>query len=241
MPTAVVTGASGGVGQSLVAELLLREFHVVGVDSADAPGPTSRRYKHVRADLGELDQITDLAKNLPISTGLLIHSAAVQPLLSAGSGHPQVWSRAFAVNVLSLEMLTAQLKPALVANEPHAVLAIGSIHDRQTSSSMAPYSVSKAALAAWIRAAAIDLAPSIQLLNIGLGATDTPMLKANLEQRGDHATAEATLRSSLLSTDFIDPNNFATFCLSLLGPMMPHLTGTTIRVDSGASIRLGGE
>jgi len=242
MTTAVVTGASGGVGGSLTKALLQSGFEVVGIDRNPASGLDSRlQYTHLAADLTDLTTLTRVAADLPEDTGLLVHAAAVQHLTSAGTGAIDDWLDSFKVNTLAVEVLTAGVRKSLTQNPPHAVVCIGSVHEILTSGNIAPYSVTKAASAAWVRAAAIDLAPTIHVVNLALGATNTSMLKAGLSRSVSRSTALAVLEKSLLPGRLLEPRQVAEFIMQLLKLPLDHLSGATVRLDGGASSRLPGE
>lgn len=242
MKVALVTGSSGGVGQQIVSRLLGDGYTVIGIDrKAPHPQTLHTRYSHVEFDIANLDELGMRVRSIKESIGLFIHAAAVQPLISAATGTISEWENAFHVNVLSAEVIASEIKDSLSLNEPHAIFVFGSVHDRQSSKSIAPYSVSKAALAGWARAAAIDLAPQVSVINIAIGATRTSMLLSGLARNGDPEGALNRLEHSLLSESVLEPEDVAQFCIQLLDSPLIHLSGATIRLDSGSSIVLGTE
>ena len=242
MTTAIVTGASGGVGANLANALLRDGFNVVGIDRNPAPELETRvNYSHLVADLSDLTLLSRIAADLPKDSGLLVHAAAVQHLARAGTGAADYWLESFRVNVLAVEMLTTGVRESLAQNPPQAVFCIGSVHEILTSEKIAPYSVTKAAMAAWVRAAAIDLAPAIRVLNLALGATNTGMLEAGLRRGKSPSAALAKLELSLLPGKLLEPQQVSDFIVQLLQSPLDHLSGTTIRIDGGASSHLAGE
>jgi len=242
MTTAVVTGASGGVGRVLARALLQTGFDVVGIDQNPSPELESLvNYSHLVTDLTDLNALMRTASDLPKDTGLLIHAAALQHLTSAGTGAIDDWLDSFKVNTLAVEVLTAGVRESLTHNPPQAVFCIGSVHEILTSERMAPYSATKAALAGWVRAAAIDLAPAIRVVNLALGATNTNMLEAGLRRSKSPSAALVKLEKRLLPGKLMEPQQVSDLIVQLLKSPLDYLSGTTIRLDGGASSRLSGE
>jgi 2,3-dihydro-2,3-dihydroxybenzoate dehydrogenase len=242
MTSAVVTGASGGIGREVIKGLLADGFRVIGFDrEPEPPGLAHEDYIHCEVDLEDQTALQSLCQTLSDDVGLLVHAAAIQPLVAAGTGDTDSWISSFLVNVVSLEVLTTHLRTRLAAHAPHLVLSVGSVHEVLTSRKIAPYSVSKAALAAWVRAAAIDLAPNIYTINVAPGATWTPMLQASLNRDRSPEMALDKLEASLLAGCVLEAREVAQLCRSLLRTPLSHLSGTTLRIDGGASIHLSGE
>jgi len=242
MTSAIVTGASGGIGSEIARALLADGFRVIGIDKvSQSPHFVQSDYTHYEVDLANEAALQAICDVLPDDVGLLVHAAATQLIVAAGTGDADAWVSSFWVNVVSLELLTTHLRTRLSANAPHLVLSVGSVHEILTSHQMAPYSVSKAAQASWVRAAAIDLAPHVYTINVAPGATLTAMLQASLNRNPSTEIALEKLTASLLPDRALEPREVAQMCISLLRAPLPHLTGSTIRVDGGSSICLPGE
>ncbi|WP_371572786.1 SDR family NAD(P)-dependent oxidoreductase [Streptomyces sp. NBC_01314] len=134
--TAVVTGASSGVGLALAEQLAAREAHVVLVArGADETGSAARslclrgRVSAVPVDLADLDDVRAAAGRIGELTAgrvdLLVNNAGVAalPPTCTSSG----FEAHFAVNHLGHYALTGHLMPALLAAPAPRVVTVSSV------------------------------------------------------------------------------------------------------------------
>lgn len=238
----VITGSSGGFGSAVTAALIASGYTVLGLDQ-NPPRRQLTGLTHVQVDLSNPEAITAVLSKRSEPVGAVVHCAAEQPLAEAGGGAGlETWSRAYAVNVLALEHIVSELKADLAATEPHRVIAIGSIHDKATSRNIAPYAVSKGALAAWVRSAALDLGRhGIAAIGVSAGAIDSPKLREGLMRFPDPEAAWQRLVERLPVGRVVAPEDLAALCLFLLRPEAVHFTGTSVSFDGGVSSVLASE
>lgn len=239
----LVTGSSGGLGSEIVRTLTAMGFEVIGLDRA-RPAEIAEGMEFFQCDLRSEESISKvLAERKTMGIGSIIHCAAEQPLVGAGSGGPrESWLDAYRVNVLSLDFLTSELVEELENNEPRRIIAIGSVHEKATSTNMAPYSVSKAALAAWVRAAAIDLqAKDISVMGLSVGAMDGPKLREGLQRFSNPDEKYANLVSRLPAGRVVSASDVADLCVKLFDPSMRHFTGSNLTFEGGATALLSTE
>jgi len=239
MTSAIVTGCSGAVGSALSRMLAERGFLVTGIDKVPRdPSVSDSLHNFHEVDLANFAELTAALSDPPVDCGLVVHAAATQELLRVASGNIDKWTHTLKVNLLSLELITTALQESLKANKPHLVLVTGSIHDIKTATAMAPYAVSKCAVAGWVRSAALDLGPDVHTLNLALGAVDTPMLQASLGREGHFDDARRKLENALVSRAILTPAEVAAACSAILDMPLRHMSGSTLRLDGGASFTL---
>jgi NAD(P)-dependent dehydrogenase (short-subunit alcohol dehydrogenase family) len=240
MTSAVVTGASGGVGSAVAAALAEAGYRVFGLDVAEPP--LNHSWEHLEIDLGDTAALNETIRLLPIDVGVIVHAAADQPLIEAQASDEEAWLRAWKVNVMSLQILVAEMFSVLSSNEPRRVITVGSVHSRHTSKRIAPYAVSKAAIQAYVRSLAIDSAPArVVAIDIELGAINSPKLYEGLEGTADPAAALADLIGRLPVGKLVAREDVASLTRWLLEPAADHLTGGSVELSGGIHAVLASE
>ena len=169
---------------------------MIGTDRADvATDPPADEMIHV--DLSEPGAVAFLVGHVGNDRlDGLVNNAAFQPNLSVAETPDEVWDEVMATNFRAPFQLIRDLAPRLA--EVHGgIVNVSSVHAIVTSANVAAYAVSKGALVALTRSAAIDLAPLGVRCNAVLpGAVQTPMLFDGLSRRPHAAVHKATSKTS---------------------------------------------
>lgn len=237
---AVVTGAAGGIGSAICVALRELGLVVVGFDKAACVEAD----ESVLVDLADSQALRRAATQVGerLSVERIVHVAAVQPLGGAAELAEAVWHETFAVNVIAVDLLAAVFRPTIDAAKG-SIVVISSVHGRATTNGIAAYATTKAALEGWVRAAALDLGPNIRVVGVAPGAIDTPKLHEGFARWGEDAAAEryAVLRERTPAGRVGTPQEVADLVVFLGGDRAGFVTGTTVMVDGGATVRLGSE
>jgi NADP-dependent 3-hydroxy acid dehydrogenase YdfG len=145
--TAVVTGASSGIGAATARALAAEGFHVVcaarRVDrltelAAEIAG------RAVACDVTSPDSVANLAEAVGPTLEVLVNNAGgalgVDPVESAD---PEQWRQMYDVNVLGVLRVTQALLPALRASGDAVMINVGSIAGRVAYEGGSGYTVAK--------------------------------------------------------------------------------------------------
>lgn len=241
----LVTGAGGGIGGAIVTAFSAAGWDVIGVDRSepDRPLPLDR---FVRADLADHDAVDRIHAELALD-GLdaLINNAAVQINRSLLDTSDADWELVMDTNVRAAFRMIRSFAPELAARRG-SVVNISSVHAIATSENVAAYAISKGALGALTRSAALELATMGIRCNAVLpGAVMTPMLQDGLDRRPHPDGADGNLRALAARTPLgfvATPDQIAPSVLHLAdGELSPYTTGQLMVVDGGAVLRLGTE
>ena len=246
MRRVVVTGVCGGIGRASAAAFAKQGWRVIGVDRRE-PEPGLPVDRFAPADLGADGAVAALFARLrdegPLAA--LVNNAAVgldKPLRETTDAE---WGRLMDVNLRAAFQAVREAHPMLAAARG-AVVNVGSVHAVATSANAAAYAVSKGALATLTRAAALELASDGVRCNAVLpGAVDTPMLRQGLSRRAHPEGAAGNLRALIARTPLgfvAAPDQIAPAVLFLAdGEQAPYVTGQSLIIDGGATLRLATE
>lgn len=187
--SALVTGASRGLGRALVLELAQRGYDVIAgvrrVPEADADLSLAaqglRGRVHVeRLDVGHLGDWQP-----PSDLRLLVNNAGFRGRYLAVEDLPlDEWRRTFETNLFGAVDLTRRVIPAMRAARSGIICNIGSLGAYSPMPFYSAYRASKAALAAVSESLRIELAPfGIRVVDIPIGGVDTDMLRDGITWR----------------------------------------------------------
>ncbi|MEZ0383025.1 MULTISPECIES: SDR family oxidoreductase [Mycobacteriaceae] len=174
MPTALITGAGGGIGSAIASALAPTHTLLLA-------GRPSARLDAVAERLGATTWPLDLADADAIESAVeivdeldvLVHNAGVMLPGAAGESYIEEWRATFEVNVFGAVALTLALLPALRQAGGHVVF-INSGAGQQVSAGMASYSASKFALRAFADSLRSD-EPALRVTTVYPGRVDTGM------------------------------------------------------------------
>lgn len=232
--TALITGALGGIGQSLCQAFRNGGYEVIGVDRAASPTDSAGVLGFDIAGLKrrEPDAVGGCERVRTLLDGkldVIVNNAAVQVVKPVDELTSVDWDLTLDTNLLAPFFLVQEFLPEL-RHARGSVVNIASIHASVTKSQFTAYATSKGALVSMTRALAIELAPEIRVNAIIPAATDTPMLRAGFEN--NPAGLQALGLYHPLGR-IADPAEIASVALFLASPAASFVTGSAINVDGG--------
>lgn len=233
-PTALVTGACGGIGRAMCDIFAEAGFNVIGIDLNSTPDfPHTVIPCDIRQIANSADSADELRTRVLALSGnrldVLINNAAVQIIKPCYELTRDDWAATLETNLLAPFWLSRLFLPELQTDHG-SIVNIGSIHAKLTKREFVAYATSKGALETLTRSMALDLAPDVRVNAIAPAATDTPMLLAGFEgQPKKFAELERYHPLGRIAT----PEEVAQVALFLAGPQAWFVTGTTIGVDGG--------
>lgn len=174
MPTALITGAGGGIGSAIATALRpTHDLLLAGRPSPRLDAVAQRlQAETVPLDLTDADTIRDGAAAVA-ELDVLVHNAGVSIPSHVGDSRIEDWRATFDINVLGAVALTIALLPVLRRSQGHVVF-INSGSGRAVSPGMASYSASKFALRAFADSLRQD-EPALRVTTVFPGRTDTDM------------------------------------------------------------------
>ena len=186
MTTALITGASSGIGAATARLLAGRGTTVALVgrraDRLEAVladcqrhAPASRMWVADLADLGRAEALAAEAWDALGGLDVVINNAAVPKVRPASRLTPADVEEVMTVNFFSPARMTLKVLPAMLERDAGVIVNVASVGGRLGIAHEAAYSASKFALCGWSESLAIDLAGTnvrVRLVQPGPIATD---------------------------------------------------------------------
>jgi NAD(P)-dependent dehydrogenase (short-subunit alcohol dehydrogenase family) len=236
--TALITGASRGIGLSIAQRLVDDGARVVitarGQDALDAAVAQLGGPAHAIGIAGKADspdhrgEVFGTITREFDSLDFLVNNAGINPAYGkALDVADDAVRKIFEVNVLASLTWT---RDAVAAGLSTAVVNIASIAGVTAAPGIAMYGVSKAALINLTTQLAFELAPGIRVNAVAPAVVKTDFARALYEGREDAVAATYPLRRLGVPTDVAGPVTF------LLSEDAAWITGQTIIIDGGGSL-----
>jgi NAD(P)-dependent dehydrogenase (short-subunit alcohol dehydrogenase family) len=236
--TALVTGATSGIGRAVAASLASRGAHVLasgrdaarGNAAAAAIRAAGGKADFIAADLAIGDSVRALARTATEIGGhvdILINNAGIYPFGPTPDASDADIDAVYAVNVKAPFILVGQLAPAMAARGQGAIVNVLTMAARFGVSGMALYGSSKAALTLLTKAWAAEFGPSgVRVNAVSPGPTRTE----GTSQMGDLLSQLASLAPAGRPAA---PEEIAAAISYLAGNEASFVHGAVLDVDGG--------
>jgi NAD(P)-dependent dehydrogenase (short-subunit alcohol dehydrogenase family) len=201
--SALVTGASRGIGRAVALELARRGFDTVATMRDPAAGATLASEAEGRISVRRLDVTDPETFDLPDDLRVLVNNAGIDTdYLPVEHAVLDDWRRMFETNVFGVVALTAAAIPRLRANQPSVVCTITSSSIIASVPFYSAYRASKAAVSAFDDSLRVEVAPfGIRVVEILPGPIDTDMFRLSTGEqdaaRFEHYQALANVAETL--------------------------------------------
>ena len=193
MPTALITGAAGGIGSAIAEALAPTHTLLLAGRPSARLDALAERFDATTfpLDLADSDGIAAAVEVID-ELDVLVHNAGVLATGPIADSTADEWRLSFEVNVIGAVTLTNALLPALRAAGGQVVF-INSTAALQVSSGMAAYSASKYALRA-VADALRATEPALRVTSVFPGRTDSAMQQELVAFEGAEYDAGKFLR-----------------------------------------------
>jgi NAD(P)-dependent dehydrogenase (short-subunit alcohol dehydrogenase family) len=184
--TALITGATSGIGRATAVRLARRGAHVLvsgrdpgrGEAAVDAIRAAGGKADFIAADLADADSVRALARRAVELGGghvdILVNNAGVFPFGPTPDASDADIDTVYAVNVKAPFILVAELAPAMAARGKGAIVNVLTMVAHFGVAGMALYGSSKAALTLLTKAWAAEFGPSgVRVNAVSPGPTRT--------------------------------------------------------------------
>lgn len=249
--TAVVTGASRGIGEAIARRLAQHGANVVvssrKIDACEAVADAinkaeGREAAHaVSCNISHKEELQRLVDETRAKWGaidILISNAAVNPFYGPSSEMTdEQFDKILTCNVKASHWLAHMVLPDMRAKKDGAIVIVSSIGAFVGSSDIGAYNISKAADLQLARNLAVEAGPDNVRVNcICPGVVKTKFAEALWKD----PKMEKMMTQKLPLRRFGEPDDIAGAAVFLASPAGRWMTGQQIVIDGGTLIGLGG-
>jgi NAD(P)-dependent dehydrogenase (short-subunit alcohol dehydrogenase family) len=239
---AIVTGAGGGMGKSIVALFVREGAKVAAVihreSSADSvlkeAGSDQTRVMVITADVSSGPQNRDLVNKVLNEWGkidILVNCAAVHESKWFVESNEKEWDWMIAVNLKGTMLPTQAVLPGMIEQHSGKIINFTSLVSRIGMDRHVVYAATKGAIHSFTMSLAKELAPyRINVNAICPGVIDTPMLAALRKARPG---IDKVWKHIIPMVRWGKPEEIAEAALFLASDKSDYITGQAINVDGG--------
>ena len=240
--TAIVTGASRGVGRATALRLAesgadvvvnylsndAEAFETVEMCQNQGAGAIA-----VAADVSEFSGAQEIAKVALERFGridLLVCNAGVWDGAPIEDMTEEVWNKVINTNLKSAWAMTKACVPAMKKQASAAIVMVSSTSGQRGEANYSNYSASKGGQIAFTKALASELCPKIRVNAVAPGWIETAMVREVFE---DNAYLEEQLSKIPLHRMATTDDVALSICF-LLSDWSRHITGEILNINGGA-------
>ena len=244
----VVTGAAGGIGQTLVRLFAGEGAKVVAVDFSDKVAELATEWQGrgllVQAQVADLRVKADCEAAIQAcvdaygGVDILLNNAGIIPRGNILETTDDMWFDAMGVNLNAAFYLSRAAIPHMQAAGGGAIVNTSSVWGTEPGPAHIAYCTAKGALACFTRNLAVDHAPdNIRVNAVCPNEVNTPMIRTGFERRGlDPDAAVAQLNKSVPIGRIAEPEDIADVIAFLASDAARYMCGAIVPVTGAKPV-----
>ncbi len=229
----IITGGSGGIGQTTARLFVDAGARVVCVDLQPPANPIAA-CRYLQVDVSNFKAVQECIENIIASEktiDCLINNAGISRDATVWNMSEEQWDAVLNVNLKGAFNFIHHVAPYFKEQQHGKIVNISSINGLRGKLGLANYSASKAGLIGLTKTVAKELGRfNVNVNAVAPGYVITPLTQNLSEKIIDEARAETVFDRLAV------PEDIANVILFLCSDLARHITGEVIKVDGGQYI-----
>jgi len=253
--TALVTGASRGIGRAVAVRLASMGARVAVNYRRDEDGAreTLRLVREAgsegvlaRADVSDRRQVVEMARLVEESLGtptVVVHNAGLGVAAPFHATDERLWRKMIDINLTGAYNVASVFTEGMVREGWGRLVFVSSLAGLIGLEPLSAYSAAKAGVIGLARTLAIELGRhGVNVNVVAPGFVDTSMAESYFQVLSSilgFDVKKRFLEERTLTGELVKPEEVAEVVALLVNPLVRNLTGQVIVIDSGSSVSLG--
>ena len=232
----IVTGASGGIGNSIVKKLNEAEANILAsgtkTEKLDELKKNFGNIKTLKFDISQSEKIEEFIENATNELGgsldCIVNNAGITQDNLAIRMSLDEWQKVIDINLTSTFLMSKFAIKKMLKNKSGKIVNITSVVGHTGNPGQANYSASKAGIIAMSKSLAIEYAKK----NININCISPGFIKTAMSDKIDDNFKEVII-SKIPSARLGEPDDVANAVLFLSSDQSNYINGETLHVNGG--------
>jgi len=232
----VLTGATGGIGNSILEKLVDAEANVIATGTNEEKlSAIKNKFQSVKVEKFDISKHQEIESFINKATDelgnkidILINNAGVTSDNLSIRMKEEEWKKVIDINLTSTFLLSKNAIKKMLKNKKGKIINITSVVGHTGNIGQANYSASKAGLVAMSKSFALEYGKK----NINVNCVSPGFITTDMTNKIDKNYKEI-LKSRIPLDRFGDPKDVANTVLFLCSNLSDYITGETIHVNGG--------
>ena len=232
----IVTGASGGIGNSIVEKLNLSGANILATGTREEKLKELKEkfnnIKTLRFDISNHEKIEEFIENATNELGgsldCIVNNAGITKDNLTIRMNMEEWSKVIDINLTSTFLMSKYSVKKMLKNKSGKIINITSVVGHTGNVGQANYTASKAGIVAMSKSLAIEYAKK----NINVNCISPGFIKTAMTDKIDEKFKE-TIISKIPSARLGEPDDIANAVGFLCSKQSSYINGETLHVNGG--------
>ena len=232
----IVTGASGGIGNSIVEKLYDKEVNILATGTKiERLEELKKKFKNIKIlkfDISQHDKIEEFINNATDELGgsldCIVNNAGITKDNLTIRMSLEEWTKVLDINLTSTFLMSKYSIKKMLKNKSGKIINITSVVGHTGNIGQANYTASKAGIVAMSKSLAVEYAKK----NINVNCVSPGFISTAMTDKIDEKFKE-TIISKIPSNRLGKPEDIANTVLFLSSNLSDYINGETIHVNGG--------